>query len=207
MGSARTRSGTLRRSPRRSSSVVAALRIFCAADESRRSVWPNSYSSPGTNPGKSPSSSISPSPSARVGSISCARSRDLSEEAPVSFDDPDAAHHRLLEHLGRDRLRGAAEQHGALEGVDRGGRRVLGDDGRPPGLVAERTPADRCSPADAAEEPEGEDGLQPAPGRREVRGVERREGPRLEPDSHRHVLIRQQLVRSRRRPRSAHPSS
>ena len=48
-----------------------------------------------------------------------------------AFDDPDAAHHRLLEDLGRDRLGGAAEQHGALEGVDGRRRRVLRDDRRP----------------------------------------------------------------------------
>ena len=40
------------------------------------------------------------------------------EPAPLALDDPDAADDRLLEHLGRDRLRGQAEQHRALERVD-----------------------------------------------------------------------------------------
>ena len=43
---------------------------------------------------------------------------DAAEPVPLPLDDPDAAHDRLLEHFGRDRLRGQAEQHGALQRVD-----------------------------------------------------------------------------------------
>ncbi len=107
-----------RRRPRRTSSTFASLRMFCAADENRVSVLPNSYSAPGLQEREQPREQ---QPSVAVGARGVDQLRlelDPAEELALALDDADAADHGLLEHLGGDRLRRPAQQHGALERVD-----------------------------------------------------------------------------------------
>ena len=100
------------------SSWFAPFRIRCAADESRVSLRPNSNSSPGAPRGEE-AVQQHPAVAVGLGRVDQHRLEPRSAEHPaLAFDDPDAARHRLLEHLGRDRLGGEAQQHGALERVD-----------------------------------------------------------------------------------------
>ena len=69
-------------------------------------------------------------------------------------------------------------------------RRVLGDDRRPARLVAQVPRARDAAKTRRREHAEARDRLQPAPRRGEVRRVERRERPLLEPDRDRDGLVR-----------------
>ena len=123
------------------------------------------------------------------------------EYPALAFDDPDAACHRLLEHFGRDRLGRQTQQHGALERVDHARRRVLRDDRRPAGRIAQPPRAGDPGEDEGAERaPRAATACSHPHAEAKYEESKGDEGARLEADRDGHGLVRQHRSRTSRRP-------